>query len=98
MALDILPVQASSVPCERLFSSSKQVVTECRAHLGSDRFEELLVMKSAWRGMIRDWAATNSAEVEEVDLVEYEELLEEDVQARTWDDEDEEHIFESDIE
>ncbi len=55
-------------------------------------------MKSAWRGTTVDWAAINSAEVEEVDLAEYEELLEADVQARTWDDEDEENIFESDIE
>jgi hypothetical protein len=97
MALDILPVQASSVPCERLFSSSKQVATERRARLGSDRFEELLIMKSAWRGTISDWATSNSVEVEEVDLVEYEELLGADVQARAWDDEDKEHILESDI-
>ena len=98
MALDILPIQASSVPCEHLFLSSKQVATERRARLGSNRFEELLIMKSAWHGTTVDWAAINSAEVEEVDLAEYEELLEADVQARTWDDEDEENIFESDIE
>ena len=28
MAVDILPCQASSVPCECLFSSSKHVITE----------------------------------------------------------------------
>jgi hypothetical protein len=98
MALDILPIQASSVPCERLFSSSKQVATERRSRLGSDRFEELLVMKSTWRGTISDWAVTNSKDIEEVDLVEYAEFLDADVQAHIWDAEDEEHLFESDIE
>jgi len=98
MALDILPIQASSVPCERLFSSSKQVATERRARLGSDRFEELLIMKSVWRGTISNWSAINSEDIEEVNLVEYEELLDTDVQACVWDDEDEEHLFESDIE
>lgn len=66
--------------------------------MGSDRFEELLIMKSSWRGTIVNWAAANSESVEEVDLVEYEELLDADVQARTWDNEDEQHIFVSDIE
>ena len=98
MALDILPIQASSVPCERLFSSSEQVATERRSRLGSDRFEELLIMKSVWHGMISNWAAINSEGIEQVDLVEYEELLDADVQACTWDDEDEELIFESDFE
>lgn len=98
MALDILPIQASSVPCERLFSSSKQVATDRRSRLGSDRFEELLIMKSAWRGTISDWAVSNSENIEEVDLVEYEEFLDADVQARVWDAEDEANLFESDIE
>ena len=98
MALDILPIQASSVPCEHLFSSSKQVAMECQSHLGSDCFEELLIMKSMWCGMISNWAAINSEGIEQVDLVEYEELLDADIQACTWDDGDEELIFESDFE
>ncbi|EKM81447.1 hypothetical protein AGABI1DRAFT_36291 [Agaricus bisporus var. burnettii JB137-S8] len=84
IALDVLPIQASAVPCERLFSASKQVATDRRSRLGSDRFEELLVMKSAWRGTMVDWAAVNTAEVEEVDLVDYVELLEADKQAQEW--------------
>ena len=98
MALDILPIQASPVPCEHLFLSSKQVATEQQACLGSDHFEELLIMKSLWHGTIVNWAAANSESVEEVDLAEYEELLDADVQARMWDDEDKEHIFVSDTE
>jgi hypothetical protein len=55
-------------------------------------------MKSTWRGTISDWAVTNSKDIEEVDLVEYVEFLDADVQAHIWDAEDEEHLFESDIE
>ena len=35
IALDFLPCQASSVPCERLFSASKQVATDHCARLGT---------------------------------------------------------------
>ena len=63
--------------------------------MGSDRFEQLLIMKSKWRGTISDWAVTNSEDIEEVDLVEYEEFLDADVQSGIWDAEDEEHLFES---
>jgi hypothetical protein len=92
MALDILHIQALSVPCESLFLSSKQVATELQAHSGSDHFEELLMMKSAWYRMFSNWAAANSEDIEDIDLVEYEELLHSDVQAHAWDDEDEEHL------
>jgi hypothetical protein len=47
IALDILPCQASSVPCERLFSASKQTADLCRSSLGAKRFEELQIMKFA---------------------------------------------------
>lgn len=93
----MLPVQASSVPCERLFSSSKQVATDRRARLGSERFEEILIMRSAWRGSVTDWASVNSNDVEEIDLVEYGELLEADAKAQVCDLEDEAFEFESDI-
>ena len=98
MALDILPIQASSVPCEWLFSSSKQVATDWQLCLGSDCFEELLIMKSAWCSMISDWAIGNSDEIEEVDLLEYEEFVDGDKQAHVWDAEDKENLFESDTE
>lgn len=78
-ARDVLAVPASSVPCERLFSSGKQVATDRRSCLGSDRFEELQVMKSAWKDSIFDFATWNSEEVE--DISEFEELLIEDIAA-----------------
>jgi hypothetical protein len=94
--LDVLTCQASSVPCERLFSAGKQVATERRSRLGSDRFEQLLVMKSAWQGTLVDWAAVNSDSIEEVDLNEYNDLLEADNDAKMWDDEDKHFLFETD--
>jgi hypothetical protein len=73
------------VPCERLFSGSKQTATDRRARLGADRFEQFQIMKSAWRKDLVDLAACNSAEVEEVDLAEFEDMLREDVDASEWD-------------
>lgn len=76
IALDILPIPASSVPCERLFSAAKDIADDRRARLGPKKFEELQVMKSVWRNNVPDLAAWNSAFVEEVDdLDEFRELL-----------------------
>ena len=41
IALNILPCQASSVPCEQLFSASKQTADLRQLSLGSKQFEEL---------------------------------------------------------
>lgn len=87
IALDVLPCQASSVPCERLFSASKQTADVRRASLGAKRFEELQVMKFAWRQNITDLAAWNSAQVEEIELDEYSELMEAEELAAEWDNE-----------
>jgi hypothetical protein len=76
IALDILPIPASSIPCERLFSAAKESADDRRARLGPKKFEELQVMKFVWRNNIPDLAAWNSAHVEEVDdLEEFRELL-----------------------
>ena len=75
IALDILPIPASSVPCERLFSAAKEIADDRRSRLGPKTFEELQIMKFAWRNNIPDLAAWNSGFVEEVDLDEFRELL-----------------------
>jgi hypothetical protein len=80
MALDFLPCQASSVPCERLFSASKQTATDRRARLGAQRFEELQLMKFAWRHGVINIAAWNSGEAEQVNVEEYRDLLVADVE------------------
>jgi predicted HAD superfamily hydrolase len=43
--MDILPIQASSVPCERVFSSSKETTTARRNKLNLQVVEALQVLK-----------------------------------------------------
>lgn len=44
--MDILPIQASAVPCERAFSSSKETDAARRANLESDLMEKLQILKN----------------------------------------------------
>ena len=67
-----------------------------RSSLGADRFEQILIMKSAWQGSLADWATLNSTRIEEIDLNDFGELLQVDDDAKEWDKEDDEFIFESD--
>jgi hypothetical protein len=55
--------------------------------LGAERFEELQLMKFAWRGRIDDLASYNSEQVEEVDngMKEYQDLLAADQELEEWD-------------
>ena len=83
--MDVLPSQALSVPCERLFSGTKQTATDRRASLGPVVFEELTIMDSAWKPKLRDLAACNSAVVEEVEEdLEYEQMLVDDGDFDIW--------------
>lgn len=43
--MDILPIQASSVPCERVFSSSKETITARRNSLSPRTVEALQILK-----------------------------------------------------
>jgi len=80
IARDVCAVPASSVPCERLFSAGAEIATKRRSRLGSDRFEELQVMKHAWNPMLIDRARvnSNSVEVEDISLEDFKELLQRD--------------------
>ncbi|KDQ12927.1 hypothetical protein BOTBODRAFT_112286, partial [Botryobasidium botryosum FD-172 SS1] len=49
VALDILPAQASAVPCEHVFSSSKETCTVRRNKLAPETVETLQVLKFAYR-------------------------------------------------
>ena len=84
IALDVLPAQASSVPCERLFSGSKQIATDRRASLGPKVFEELVIMKSAWGPELYDMAAWTASQVEEVEAFDFQELLDDDTDLLEW--------------
>jgi len=59
------------------------VATDRRASLGATVFEELTIMKSAWGPKLYDSAAYNASQVETC-LIDFEELLAEDVQALEW--------------
>ena len=65
-----------------------------RSHLSAEQFEQLQIMKSAWKGDIQDLAAWNSDEVETVvDLREYEDILTQDNEIAAWKGEDDLVIF-----
>ena len=85
IALDVLAIPASCVPCERLFSAAKLIATDRRSSLGAERFEELQMMKYLWRDNIPDLAALNVEQVEDVDMRDFEELLAHDVSTAAWD-------------
>ena len=68
-----------------MFSGTKQIATDRRACLGDKPFEELTIMKSAWGPDIYDAAAWNSAQVEEIGLADFQEMLIDDSDAVEWD-------------
>ena len=45
MAADYLPIQASSIPCERVFSSSKETTTARRNRMSGKLVEQLQMLK-----------------------------------------------------
>lgn len=62
MALDVLPAQASAVPCERVFSSSKETDTLRRGSLSPTVIEMLQILKFIYRNgridFTQGWVAT----------------------------------------
>jgi len=73
------------VPCERLFSSGKLIATDKRSRLGHERFEELQVLKFAWRSTLIDRATENSNKVEELDVIQdFVDLLTEEQETLDW--------------
>lgn len=85
IAVDVCAIPASSVPCERVFSGGAETATDRRARLGAEHFEQLQVLKFAWRNSVVDHATTNSDLVEEVLLEEFKELLSLDDEMASWD-------------
>ena len=81
-------MQASSVPCKRGFSAAKLIATDCRAQLAPAVFEELQVLKFAWRDRLPDWDALNSEDIEEIDDIEMSMChLAEDNELKEWEEE-----------
>ena len=83
--LNILLSQVLSVPCEWMFSGTKQIAVNHWACLDSKVFEKLTIMGSAWEPGLYDAAAWNTLQVEEIDLLKFEEMLIDDVDTIKWD-------------
>ena len=94
IALDVLPSQASSISCEQLFSGTKQIAVNCCACLGTDIFEELVIMGSAWGPDIYDTAAWTSSQEEEADFFDFEAMLVDDAEMVAWEKDSEEEEIE----
>jgi hypothetical protein len=88
LAMDILPIQASSVPCERVFSSSKETTTARRSSLSPNLVEALQVLKFE-RRQARTLTFTEGLDKDE-EVAELEALEE----GRAADDEDLSSMFE----
>ncbi|KAJ7835665.1 hypothetical protein B0H14DRAFT_2187595, partial [Mycena olivaceomarginata] len=62
LALDVLPAQASAVPCERVFSSSKETDALRRSSLSPTVMEMLQILKFIYRkgriSFTEGWVAT----------------------------------------
>lgn len=54
--MNILPVQASSVPCEQLFSSSKETCTPRRNRINPQLMEALQMLKFTFRSNALDFS------------------------------------------
>ncbi|KAL1745750.1 hypothetical protein HDZ31DRAFT_35739 [Schizophyllum fasciatum] len=69
ITLDVLPVQASAVPCERVFSSSKETDALRRAGLGPEMMEVLQMLKYMFRE--NRLSFTDGLLAREVELAKY---------------------------
>ena len=67
--MDILPIQGSSVPCERVFSSAKETMTDRRSRIQPELMEALQLLKySVKHGRSLNFTAGSSWREEEEEL------------------------------
>jgi hypothetical protein len=83
--MDILPIQASAVPSERVFSSAKETTTARRNKLSPELMEALQILKfSINKGNCLDFTAgtSRSAEIELLEaMADDEGIVPEDIMA-----------------
>ena len=59
--MDVLPIQGSSIPCERVFSSGKETTTAQRSRISPELMEALQLLKFSFRrGCFLDFTAGSS--------------------------------------
>ena len=67
LAMDILPIQGSSVPCERVFSSAKETLTDRWSRVQPELMEGLQMLKySVKQGRSINFTAGSSWKDDEV--------------------------------
>ena len=67
LAMDILPIQGSLVPCKWVFSSAKETMTDCRNHISPELIEDLQLLKyTVKHGHSINFSAGSSWEEERV--------------------------------
>lgn len=55
MAMDVLPIQAFSVPCEHVFLSSKETITPRRNCISAELMESLQLLKFSVKNDRAKW-------------------------------------------
>jgi hypothetical protein len=83
--MDVLPIQGSAVPCERVFSSGKETTTAQRNHISPKLMEALQILKfvvQKGKGLNFTVGTTRSAEISQLEaLATDEQLIPEDIMA-----------------
>ncbi|KII92967.1 hypothetical protein PLICRDRAFT_103273 [Plicaturopsis crispa FD-325 SS-3] len=79
---NIMPVQASAVPCERVFSSSKATDTDQRNSLSPVMMEMLQILKYSARSDRLDFANEWSAKEEELWVLDIDPSVLQDIMSR----------------
>ena len=85
MAINVLAMQASSVPCERLFSSGKLSATRLRSRLTSKLTEQIQILKSHWKPEIFAYTDGNTRdEIVNLDDSDSESLIDILAEEKEW--------------
>lgn len=73
LAMDVLPIQGSAVPCERVFSSAKETTTPRRNRISPELMEALQVLKFSLKhgfsGLSFTEGTSRQCELEELEAV-----------------------------
>ena len=78
LAMDILPIQGSAVPCERVFSSGKETTTARRNRIGPELMEALQMLKFAvckGKGLNFTAGTAKSIEIMELEALASDEMM-----------------------